>query len=536
MQVKKKILIKRNIYLCFLLFFSLDLYNQNSNNADSNLTFKIFYHENNEKASEGYLKNGIPVGVWKNFYESGTLKSEGKRENQKPDSLWKFYSKLGVLLTEINYKNGVKDGWEKSYSADGLIASKYFYSKGLKQNYGYVYKSDNLIEKVHFVDNIKSGYSYVFDTDGNVISILNYTNGFIKTRDNINRKNSEGNKIGKWIQYFPCPEPCETSFKIKKEGRYVNGVKNGIFKEYEKTGELLSLEKWENGKLITDSEETKRLEAKTEFYANAKPKSIKNYFNGVLEGSSTYYNENGEIVSTEIYNKGNLIAKGIVLENGLREGDWIFYYSDGTIKAKGKYKEGLKFGEWIYYHPNGKKEQKGTYRTKERPHGTWTWWYDNSEIQRKEEFRNGKEDGDIIEYNDTGKVILKGQYEDGLKEGLWLYDEGDYKQEGEYITGERTGEWKHYYGSTNKLSFKGSFIDGIPVDKHIWYHTNGKKMLVGEFVGGLREGQWSRYDEEGLKIMTIDYLDGQEKKINGIKIKPKKEFDEVDIDQYKKRK
>lgn len=495
--------------------------------------FKTFYFESGQKSSEGYIVNSIPVGVWKNYYENGKLKSEGKRKNNNPDSLWKFYSDLGVLSSEMNFVNGKKDGWEKKYGNDGLLKERVFYQQGLKEGFAYFYKEGKLVRKERYQNNVQEGYTYEFNARGEVSSILNYTNGFIKTRDRINQLNKEGEKMGKWIAFFPCPEPCDENYQIHKEERYRNGLKNGIFKEYNRAGELISLEKWLNGELITDADEVKKLDIQTEYYDNAQVKSTKSYFNGSLDGISKEYDREGKVTASQIYKNGNLFAEGIILESGLRDGYWKEYYLDGTLKAEGEYENGLKISEWKYYHPNGQMEQKGKYKKGEIPHGTWTWWYDTGNLKRTEQFSNGKEDGELIEYNDSGKVITKGEYVDGEKDGPWIYELGDYREEGEYITGEKTGLWIHYFNNTNTISYKGKYIDGIPVDKHTWYHQNGKRMLEGEYVGGLREGEWSRYDVTGLEILSIEYRDGNEFKINGRKIKPKEVPDEIDISHFK---
>ena len=40
-------------------------------------------------------------------------------------------------------------------------------------------------------------------------------------------------------------------------------------------------------------------------------------------------------------------------------GKWQEFYLDGKVRAEGEYKDGLKSGDWIFYFPNGKIEQRG---------------------------------------------------------------------------------------------------------------------------------------------------------------------------------
>jgi hypothetical protein len=59
------------------------------------------------------------------------------------------------------------------------------------------------------------------------------------------------------------------------------------------------------------------------------------------------------------------------------------YYETGELKANGKYENGLKIGEWKFWYENGKMEQKGLYVKGEKPHGDWVWYYKNEQILRK---------------------------------------------------------------------------------------------------------------------------------------------------------
>lgn len=496
------------------------------------IQFKTFYFENGQKSSEGYVIHNVPVGVWKNYYESGVLKSQGKRLNNKPDSTWLFYNEFGILTNQVFFIQGVKDSLEIKFSNDGFMMSQEYYKQGKKEGFSYYYTDRFLSKKAFYKEDKMSGYAYEYNKKGDITSILNYNNGFIKTRDPINRLNSEGKKEGKWVEFYDCPNPCNQFFKIKREGRYINGLKNGYFKEYELNGDVISTLLYRDDVLVEDVN-TEQIEVKTEYFKSAKVKSLKGYKRGVLEGNSVEFDSLGHMVSAEVYKNGILASKGGIFDSlGLRDGAWKDFYPDGSLKSEGTYKHGLKYGNWLFYHENGQKSQTGAYGDQELPKGQWIWYYENGQLKRQENFLNGLEEGQLVEYNDTNLLINQGAFVEGLKDGPWLHISGDYREEGEYALGERTGEWTEYYISTGNISFKGSYSDGIPIDKHTWYYPNGVHMLEGKYEAGVRTGDWKRFNEQALEILTITYEDGNEIRINGVKVKPKS-VDDFNIDEFK---
>ena len=85
----------------------------------------------------------------------------------------------------------------------------------------------------------------------------------------------------------------------------------------------------------------------------------------------------------------------------------------------------------------------------------------------------------------------------------------------------KDGEWKTTY-SNGFLSFEGSFINGIPIDQHIFYFNNGKVKEIGKYSNGQKDGEWKKYNLIGEVVLSIVYKNGEEFKIDGIKVKKKK--------------
>ena len=165
-------------------------------------------------------------------------------------------------------------------------------------------------------------------------------------------------------------------------------------------------------------------------------------------------------------------------------------------------------------------QQKGNYEM-DKPVGEWLWWHHNGEIHRLERFKKGKEEGEIIEFDSLGTIITKGLYLNGRKEGAWYYYINDHKEEGFFVDDLKDGKWTYSF-LNGKRSFEGNFINGIPIDKHTTYYQNGKIKETGSYANGLKDGEWKKYNFEGEVVLSIVYKNGEEFKIDGVKVKKKK--------------
>lgn len=527
------LLLNKKYCFVFSIFFPFIIAGQNNIiNPDG---YNKFYFENGILSSEGPMREGKPDGYWKTYFETGKLKSEGNRKNFVLDSIWKFYSDQGIQTSEISFKNNKKNGPSIGFSKEGLVISEENYVENLRQGYSfYFYPEGEKQKKVFFKDDLENGTAWEYSKDGLIISIFEYKNGIQKGLEKINRKDNAGLKQGKWKEFYPLPPSISEGgvntvgeeLMVHFEGDYVDGKKQGYWREYDRRGLTLNTVKYNQGEVEKNAEELMKLDIKTEYYDNAAIKNIKSFKSGVPEGIFREYSPEGVIINSEVFKDGRKLGEGIMDEKGIKEGKWKEFYGDSILRAEGEYKEGQRIGDWSFFYKNGKKEQFGKYGKSEKPEGKWMWFYENGNIWREEFFLNGLEDGMVTEYDDTGKVISKGEYEGGEKEGFWFYEAGDNREEGNYKAGKKDGGWKEYYLTTGNfdknspLSFLGKFVDGFPDGKHVYYYPNGKKKIEGKYITGVKDGEWHWFNEEGLPVLTILFENGVEKKFNGVKVKP----------------
>lgn len=514
---------KRSLQLISGLFLLLALVSFNSakgQNKDSSLTdgYRKFYFPGGSLSSEGTIRNGQPDGYWKAYYENGKLKSEGNRKDFQLDSLWKFYNESGKLILEVEYGRGKKNGLRISYFDKETVKENY--RNDVKEGYTRYYYPDGKIRlDIPFEKGVEQGFGKEYASDGTIITLTEYKKGFIVDRQRINRRDRNKLKQGKWYVFYG-------NGKVKQEGSYTDDKKDGYFKDYSENGDLQKISKYIMDELQPDAEEIAKLQIRNEYYPDGKIKVSAMFRNDKAEGMKREYKPDGSIERSEMYHNGILTGEGLMLDDGSKDGPWKEYYSDGTLKAEGRYDAGKQVGEWKYYYSGGKISQTARFTKSGKADGTWKWFYEDGKLLREENFRNGLRDGTLSEYDEDGKLIQEGEFVDGEEDGSWFYLTGENYIRGRYSNGLRQGMWYSYQlsvkeGKTDSLLIsKGNYIDDLPDGKHILCWDNGRVREEGIYVSGKKEGDWTIFNSDGTPFLVITYSDGIEIKFDGVKIKP----------------
>lgn len=177
------------------------------------------------------------------------------------------------------------------------------------------------------------------------------------------------------------------SNKLKEEGTYTQGRKDGVFKEYYSDGVKV--------KKQTPFKEGKLNGMVTSYYTNGKPEKEKEYAMSVEHGVERSYNYETGNVSERNYKEGRQHGKQVIyfssnagdyIENstydsGKRVGNYSERFMDGSIKKEGQYTaEGEKDGEWLERESFSQKDNDKFvgYRT----------IYKNGEVVSTEEIRD----------------------------------------------------------------------------------------------------------------------------------------------------
>jgi antitoxin component YwqK of YwqJK toxin-antitoxin module len=475
----------------FLLFVNL-LYSQDS------VKKVINYYDNNLISSIGFLKDNKPHGYWINYHNNGNLRSEGKFYNGLLDSTWKYYNIDGSLSQIINYKLGVKDGDWYRYYDKYFSKCKYRNDTLVDTCYNFTY-SNKLIQYIPYKNGVPDGIGYEFDTlDNRIITIYTYKNGFLLSRESINRYDENRNKTGKWIE-------IDSTKKIKQEIYYKNGLKFGIAKTYDlKTDKLKSIQRYEADTMIVTSD-VKIHEIKRDYYPNGNIKSIASYYNDLPDGVRRDYDINGKIIASYIFKDGILEATGIIDEKGKYQGKWYYFYENGNVYETGNYRNSLKVGEWIVYDTLGNIIEKMEYLNGILE-GEYVIYYENGNIKRKIPYEDGMANGEYVEYDINGELIAKGKLSHDERTGKWIYKVNDLLYTVEFTNDILNGKYEIKNYITKQTLYKGRYFDGQPINKHYTFYDNRETKTIESYdIAGERNGWEKMFNEQGYLIYKVLY-------------------------------
>ena len=511
-ELSKNVTREKKGFIFAVLFSVLVIFS-----LESKAQITKFYFDNGKISSEGLMRDGKPDGYWKTYYQDGGLKTEGNRKNFKLDSVWIFYRTDSTIERSISYLEDLKNGIEKVYDVKGKVKEQFTYKNNIKDGSAtYFYDTGEVAKTLNFVNNKEEGKGLEFEKDGRVITLITYRNGFLYATEKINRYNENGKRSGIWRDLYP-------NAIIKEEGNWTNGLRNGVFKFFDRKGELQKMEKYVDGVLDANDGETAILDIRKEFFDDGKVKNIGSYREGKKWGTFREFDQNGKEVNGFIFENDLKVGEGLIDTIGRRQGTWKLFFPDGGTMAEGSYLNGKREGAWTYFFKSGKPEQRGTFK-EDYYTGSWKWFFSSGSVHREENFRKGKEDGHLIEYDSLGNILTEGDYVDGLKTGIWRLTVNDHTEMGSYADGELNGEWIWLYENGEK-AFQGEFQNGIPIGKHKYWHHSGQLKMKGEYAGGELDGRWDYFNENGTLEIQIEYEAGQAIRYNGQKLKLPKSKD-----------
>lgn len=229
--------------------------------------------------------------------------------------------------------------------------------------------------------------------------------------EKLNYTDSQGKKQGHWVK-------LDDNNKKKYAGGFVNDIPTGKFIYYFETGTPWAITYFsENGRLTRTqmfdgggkmTAEGKYINEKRDsvwkFYNNSeKLISIENYIKGVKDGAFVVYYSNGEIAEEKMWKKGVLegpcnkyFETGVLKYQGLYsnnkvEGKATFFHSSGKVYAEGVYNNDMKQGKWKYYKEDGTVSRVDSYTDGKHKKGT------NPNVITKEQVEKEKKESEQFE-------------------------------------------------------------------------------------------------------------------------------------------
>ena len=504
---------RKNFFILTFLFFIFSILNANPLKNEialqniRNKADKLVQEEIRNDYKKEYLKR-------KNNLE----KIEGIKENLFSDDEFVFQLEDGIVTEASRIIEKIHNtSVTQTFDEKGNLLTIIFFITGDENSllYRYYDKDLNLAIDINCIDGkcIQKGY---------------YSNkelAYIK--EGKLTENLDVLANGKYTEYYK-------NGKIKIQGNYKEGRRNGEFKTFLKNSKSAGSVIYKDGKIIK-STLIKSMKDNASFspisyvnydldtsYSIGKVdfpnKLLKTYYmynkKGVLNGDSIKYYEEGNIQSIVPY------------KNNLVEGLIIRYYENGNIKEEVNYKNDKMNGESKSYDENGKLNGrtifKDNIKLEEEVHK-------ENEIL-KNTFKNGEVvKQDICSLNGTLKErrVLNGNE----MEYSTFYENGNVKQK--ILTKDKVIIKEQLYARNGNIMLNSFFsTDGKPIKEVFEYYPDGKlfrkistmdEMANGDtleyypngnikkkafFKNDKQEGEYTVYYESGVIMQKVLYKNG----------------------------
>ena len=355
------------------------------------------------------------------------------------------------------YVNGKKEGLWKFYDVNGKLIGKGKYDKDLKQGLWNIYEKTFVtfkkpVLKVNYKDGKKEGKSTYYDVSKDLKKVLN--------RPSIIENWKNDLPHGAWLRY--------QEGKVWEEKNYKEGVLHGPLIEYEE-GKVWKESNYKEGVLHGRySHNMIFTNTKNKNTIDTYPYITGNYKDGLEHGLWT--KQIGRFIEDKFVFQERTEYN---FARGERDGEYKKYdlsKNPPALAETGQYKKGAGIGLWRRFNTKNKKvEQEIEFLDDKNTKDTQIL------IVRDNYYENGQPKR---EYQETRKLDItqkNGPYRE-------FYKNGNIKEEGEYVKGEKSGKWTYL-------------------------HENGKTFTEKTFVEGVvTDGQYKEYNKDGELEKETTYL------------------------------
>jgi TonB family protein len=257
----------------------------------------------------------------------------------------------------------------------------------------------------------KNGANYLID---------DFYKGGQKQMSTVSTSYVELNKIGKTIFYYE-------SGQKEKEGDYIGNKEDGEWKFWYENGQLE-----EEG----DFNEGDEVGFWKGYYEGGALEFNMIYGReGKLEGQTKFWYENGQLEALGKYSDDNEIGEwigyhenGVILSQctydfeGNIDGESFIWHENEKLASKKEYSKGKIVTGGKTFHKNGLVNLVYDYNSKGEKVGDWLQYFSDGTLRVKGAFKLDEKDGDWLEnHEDVAVVKLSGSYKKGLKKGDWKY-------------------------------------------------------------------------------------------------------------------
>ena len=257
------------------------------------------------------------------------------------------------------------------------------------------------------------------------------------------------------------------------------------------------------------------------------------YFDiGSIDGSYTYYDNNGTIIKPIEENKlhfengkkyfpdtnneywglaygkyqtGEILFE-VFYEQGKVVGDYTYFNHDGSIKPPIFMSLLVRRGDVFYQESspepytgpvfdlweNGNKMLEGSFKNSIKD-GRWMEWFENGQPEKRYTYRYGQKHGYWAEWHNNGLLSVEGSYIDGKEDGLWStwYRTGQKEKIVNYKDGWWNGKSQRWF-LNGQMMENLTYKDQVPVGKWEYWFENGQLKEEKNYDNGIPSGNWNQ--------------------------------------------
>ncbi len=217
---------------------------------------------------------------------------------------------------------------------------------------------------------------------------------------------------------------------------------------------------------------------------------------------------------------------------GMKEGKWIGYYQDGTVRYEGFFKDNKPAGLMKRYYQGGVlKAELSFYMQGSRSRAVL---YDTTgKLFAKGNYVEARKDS-VWNYYKDGTLLFTDSYQNGKKCGSsrLFYPDGKIFIESEWKDGQLNGSYKKY-STTGKLIMATRYLNNQSEGLCVVYNESGQEEVEGNYKANARNGAWTYYTPTGKVRYVLNYKNGEIQNPQVLEGENKKLFDTLEKNKLK---
>lgn len=362
----------------------------------------ILWYPNQQKSLEGTFKNGIADGVWKTWYGNGNKRTEVPYINGLENGVTTVWSENGEKSREYKSKDGKLHGPYFYWWRDGSKEERH-YEDGLM--HGFYKKWD------------KDG-KFVKETQyekGKPVSELGHKKDVAPCVPAVEEKKITASENGLvtcytnknyLLRYAQKKEEYICRFIIGKAENGNDIMQDFYVNEYSDEQPPAMLPTDTNALKYTDPFEVISLDQNDiseDFFRLADFYASGGWFAGAIK---------------IWYLDGTPKLEGNYDSTGKKQGVWTRWYANGQKNYEIAYSEGLQDGKSTFWREDGSKQSEH-YSIKGKCHGIEKNWCPNGTLSNEKKWIDGKMQGLATYWYCNGQKQSEGQMSENYKAGIW---------------------------------------------------------------------------------------------------------------------